>query len=217
MEYEVDLAQYNTYIAQDRNREVDSIIVHHTWRPTVAQYKGIDTVKAVRRYHMETRGWSDNGYHIMFGPDGKLFLCRPILREGAHCLGKNGRSIGVCHIGDFDAVSPVNTEGWHMGILCVALLCQEYGLPASRIYGHRDFANKSCPGDRFPLAEYRQGVTGMMNSRQDVATWAEDAVRWAKQENLMLGYPDGMFHGYDPLTRQELAVVLKRLYDAVKP
>ena len=41
--------------------------------------------------------------------------------------------------------------------------------------------------------------------------WAERAIRWAIQKELMTGYPDGTFRPEQPVTRGELAVILHRL------
>lgn len=41
--------------------------------------------------------------------------------------------------------------------------------------------------------------------------WAEDAIRWCKAHGIMEGYPDGTFLPDKPVTRAELATVLRRL------
>jgi len=47
--------------------------------------------------------------------------------------------------------------------------------------------------------------------QQDVGEWAREAVAWVRKEGLMSGYPDGSFRGGEPVSRQELAVILSRL------
>ena len=44
-----------------------------------------------------------------------------------------------------------------------------------------------------------------------VNSWASDAIRYVKESGLMNGYEDGTFRPDQPLTRAEMAVVLKRL------
>ena len=44
--------------------------------------------------------------------------------------------------------------------------------------------------------------------------WAEDAVRWCLAHELMQGYPDGSFQPDKPVTRAELATVIRRLEHA---
>lgn len=41
--------------------------------------------------------------------------------------------------------------------------------------------------------------------------WAEDAIRWCMGHELLRGYPDGSFGPDKPVTRAELATVLRRL------
>ena len=43
--------------------------------------------------------------------------------------------------------------------------------------------------------------------------WAEESIRWCKEHGLMKGYPDGSFQPDKPVTRAELATVLKRLVE----
>lgn len=43
--------------------------------------------------------------------------------------------------------------------------------------------------------------------------WAEDNIRWCIEHGLMQGYPDGSFQPDKPVTRAELATVLKRFSD----
>lgn len=44
--------------------------------------------------------------------------------------------------------------------------------------------------------------------------WAEKDIRWCMEHGLMQGYPDGSFQPDKPVTRAELAAVLRRLEDA---
>ena len=43
--------------------------------------------------------------------------------------------------------------------------------------------------------------------------WAEKDIRWCVEQGLMRGYPDGSFQPDKPVTRAELAAVLRRLED----
>ena len=43
--------------------------------------------------------------------------------------------------------------------------------------------------------------------------WAEDSIRWCKEHGLMTGYPDGSFKPDNPVTRAEMATILKRLVE----
>ena len=52
---------------------------------------------------------------------------------------------------------------WDSLVVFCAFTCQQYGIPASQIYGHKDFASTQCPGllhDRLP--ELRTAVAGYL-------------------------------------------------------
>ena len=43
--------------------------------------------------------------------------------------------------------------------------------------------------------------------------WAEDDIRWCMEHGFMQGYPDGSFQPDKPVTRAELATVIRRLVE----
>ena len=156
-ERQVSMAQFRAHLDTIKpTRGIREIVVHHTWSPDAAGYRGIETVRAVRRYHVEVRGWSDNGYHVMIGPNGAIFLCRPIERQGAHTAGRNAHSIGVSFIANFDRDEPGSYAGLRAGREVVAALLERFELGATAIRFHREFANKSCPGLMLGLGEFRR-------------------------------------------------------------
>jgi len=166
-ERQVTLAEFQQHLNNVKMpRAINQVIVHHTWSPTAAQYQGISTVAAVRRYHMHVRGWSDNGYHIMIGPPGDLFLCRPLERTGAHCLGHNAHSVGLAFIANFDTEAPGAYAGLEVGYRVVATLLRRFGLSTSAIHFHREFADKTCPGLRLELTAFREEVGKRMNGAE---------------------------------------------------
>jgi hypothetical protein len=139
-------------------RGIDEVVVHHTWSPDASGYRGIATVRGVRRYHMGVRGWSDNGYHVMIGPDGAIFLCRPMERSGAHVAGRNAHTIGVSFVANFDRDEPGEYAGLAAGHAVVAALLERFDLSTRDIRFHREFAAKTCPGLKLGLAQFRRDV-----------------------------------------------------------
>ena len=173
IEQQVSLEQLAVHLrGLNINRVILEEIQHHTWSPTVANYYatgGLACVRGVRRYHMAPppngRGWSDNGYHIMVGPDGAVYLCRPISKSGGHCLGHNSQSIGISLIGNYDTghdAPPEQWPGYRALISTVALVCRRFNIPVNRIYPHSAFADKSCPGTGFAMPRFRQEVQAAM-------------------------------------------------------
>ena len=161
-------------------RGINEIIVHHTWRPTASDYRGIETVRGVRRYHMQVRGWSDNGYHVMIAPDGSIFMCRPLERSGAHTRGRNAHTIGVSFIANFDSEAPRDYKGLPSGIRVIAELVKRFDLSIKNIRFHREFAPKTCPGTKMSMAYLRGEVAGVEASNSS-----------SSAEPMVVTLPDG--------------------------
>ena len=123
-------------------RAIDLIIVHCTATPAGRPVNVAD----VDRWHRE-RGFDGIGYHYLVGLDGTVYPGRDIERAGAHCLGRNARSIGVCYVGGLDSNRrPCDTRTPAQRQALVELLKQLRRLyPGAAIHGHRDFAAKDCP------------------------------------------------------------------------
>jgi hypothetical protein len=154
------MAQFRSHLNEiEVRRGIDEVVVHHTWSPDAGGYRGIATVRGVRRYHMGVRGWSDNGYHVMIGPHGAIFLCRPMERSGAHVAGRNTHTIGVSFIANFDHDEPEEYAGLATGHQVVAALLERFDLTSRDIRFHREFAPKTCPGLKLSLAQFRRDVT----------------------------------------------------------
>lgn len=126
-------------------RKINEIIVHCS-----ATAEGKDfTVEDITRWH-KARGFKTIGYHYVVYRDGSVHAGRPVNEIGAHCLGHNANSIGVCYIGGLatDGKTPKDTRtGAQKEALRNLLkkLVKDYHLPKGSIHGHRDFAAKACP------------------------------------------------------------------------
>lgn len=104
------------------------------------------TVDQLRKDHL-ANGWSDIGYHYYITVDGIIHRCRPISQVGAHCLGHNNTSIGVCYEGGLDSdMHPSDTRtSAQKNSLNKLIFDLKLKYPIKHVYGHRDFAKKSCP------------------------------------------------------------------------
>lgn len=54
---------------------------------------------------MDTKHWNDIGYNFLIGEDGNVYEGRGWDVKGAHSRPYNGKSIGICVIGDFESES----------------------------------------------------------------------------------------------------------------
>ena len=59
------------------------------------------TVERIVQMHKE-RGFNTIGYHYYITKDGVVHKGRPESSTGAHCLGHNDKSIGICYEGGLD-------------------------------------------------------------------------------------------------------------------
>ena len=140
-------------------RQINEIIIH-----CAATREGRDfTVEDITRWH-KARGFATIGYHYVIYRDGSIHEGRPLEQIGAHCVGHNKHSIGICYIGGCasDGKTPKDTRTPEQKEALLALLRRlKARFPNATIHGHRDFAAKACPSyDAF--REYRQLALAIM-------------------------------------------------------
>lgn len=124
-------------------RKINEIIVHCAATPDGKNFKAAD----IDRWHRE-RKMKCIGYHYVVDLDGTVEPGRPESEIGAHCLGHNQYSIGVCYVGGLaaDGRTPKDTRTAAQKEALFALLKKlRAKYPKASIHGHRDFAAKACP------------------------------------------------------------------------
>ena len=87
------------------------------------------------------------GYQYWIDPSGNITQCRHDLEEGAHTLGLNKNSIGICCEGNFNTKLPTQVQLNSLKQL-IDKKKSEYGIKNSNVEGHRFFSNKDCPGHK---------------------------------------------------------------------
>jgi N-acetyl-anhydromuramyl-L-alanine amidase AmpD len=162
------------------------IVIHHSLSPD-GQTRDWD---AIRKYHMSfryqgdiiteqtyeeyknagktaglERPWKDIAYHIGIEEVAGVLAVqkgRPIGAIGAHALGFNDCSIGVCVVGNFDKEAPTESRLFLLGSVCRDLQSL-YGIVWDHVIGHRETftirgvpVEKSCPGAQFDLVKFRE-------------------------------------------------------------
>lgn len=153
----------------------NKIIVHHTAFPNSTDYSqahAFANSRDIQNLHMDTNGWIDSGQHftnsrggwLTEGRHGSLYalLHGQTMVQGAHCVGQNSQAIGIENEGTYLDVQPPQAL-WDSLVTFCAFTCGQYAIPATEIYGHKDFNNTQCPGllhDRLP--ELRSAVAALL-------------------------------------------------------
>ncbi len=123
-------------------RKINKIIIHCSATPEGRPV----SVKDIDRWHRE-RGFSEIGYHWVVCLDGHMWPGRDEEIPGAHTVGQNANSIGVCYIGGVDKnmkAKDTRTEYQKVGLrMLVQDLLKKY--PGATVHGHNEFAAKACP------------------------------------------------------------------------
>lgn len=132
-------------------RQAGEVIVHHFWKPNLADVVSADeeaeVVRNVERVHVEDNGWSAFGYHFVIFQSGRIYEGRGWGREGGHTQGRNEDSIAIVFAVDGDTTE-LSEEAWEAAEGLVALgVARGHLTEDVRISGHNDHAEKSCPGE----------------------------------------------------------------------
>lgn len=117
-------------------KTIDAIILHCS-----ATRAGMDVrASDIDKWHREL-GWKMIGYNYVIDLDGTVEKGRPLTMSGAHCLGYNDHSIGICYIGGLDSLgNPLDTRTYEQKKAMhelVQRLLDEYPT-ITKILGHRD-------------------------------------------------------------------------------
>lgn len=141
------------------------VITHH------ALSRKDHTVKDVDNWHRERwpgfvsrSGWHV-GYHYVIETNGTVTQTRAHEEEGAHTLGMNRSSIGVCFMGNFDLHYPSSEQIEAWDTLYRKLQAEFPGIPTKP---HRAYAPyKSCHGKLLP-DDYFAGQSVRLRKIEDL-------------------------------------------------
>lgn len=132
-------------------RPINEIVVHcAATRPDLFDGKSLEyKIEQITAWH-KARNFRTIGYHYVIDRDGRVLPGRPVDEIGAHVLGRNGKSIGICLWGGYgggkhDAFLGNFTAAQDLALRqLIASLQAKYG-PGMHLSGHHEYANKACP------------------------------------------------------------------------
>jgi N-acetyl-anhydromuramyl-L-alanine amidase AmpD len=135
------------------------IVLHHS----AAE---LGCLASIDRYHRETKGWDECGYHFVIGNgsesgDGEIEVGGRWRQQkhGAHTkhpdhVEYNEAGIGICLVGDCDR-QPPSAKQVAAARALVAYLQEQYGVSSNRVTTHGDLVGNrtECPGSHFPFEQ----------------------------------------------------------------
>ena len=145
-----------------------------SWKAIIIHHSGTKDGDAAifDKWHREGNHWEGVGYDFVIGNgtdsgDGQVEVTFRWTNQqpGAHCGGTAGNwanidGIGICLVGNFDNTQPSHMQMQSL-IRLVRFLQNRYGIPKSRIYGHKTTPGAhetECPGRNFPMAKLKSAL-----------------------------------------------------------
>lgn len=155
-------------------RRIDALHVHHTWRPRHRDFRGIATIEAMRRFHVQQMGMSDIAQHLSIDPLGGIWTGRSFDRPPGSARGHNGDArqgpFMIELIGDFDhGQDPFDGEQKRIAQAVVAAVLRKSGLDERAVRFHAEFSERTCPGSGLDLATFRGEIKALLASRTRTA------------------------------------------------
>ena len=123
------------------------LIVHHSGGTDADPLADTShhTAEMIKTWHL-AKGWDDIGYNWVIEKTGKIVKGRDEKIAGAHTIGWNTMSIGVCLSGNFDATLPTPEQISSFKKLYLELKERYPVLEPDKVFPHRKFAQKTCYG-----------------------------------------------------------------------
>ena len=190
-----DSIDINKYKEGDDVNNPQQIVVHHSATKDGVVYNDFDSIK---QGHIN-KGYRDIGYHYVIEyVDNKVVVHKGRAENevGAHTIGFNTSSIGICVIGNYMNESPSEAILNTLVDLIKDIRSRYGNIPVG---GHRDYNATSCPGDSFPMNRLQQLLTQEVNvmlnfkDKDQISDYAKAHVERAIDFGIMNGIGDNLF------------------------
>lgn len=196
---------------------------HHTYIPTLAQWKGMESLLAIFRYY-ERKGWRKGvGPHV-FVADNGIYIATHPRHDGIGVAGFNHRVIHIECIGNFDN-KPLGGQQLENLYVLNRALAKNPGIPINRSkhFFHRDKSPKSCPGKANTKELLIDKSIAKPKPKEEPKVkdykgrWSEPFIDEIIRLGIMKGYADGTFRPATNVTREELAKVIYETIKLINP
>ncbi len=131
-------------------RDVWRVDLHHTWFPTHADYRGLDSMERMRRFHVCNRGFEDIAQHVTIAPDGVVWSGRCWNRTPASVgCGMNVGAFMIEMVGNFDrGFDRLHGAQLESTLAVIDAVQVHFHLPVYSLLFHREVpqTDKTCPG-----------------------------------------------------------------------
>ncbi|HEX8693113.1 MAG TPA: peptidoglycan recognition family protein, partial [Longimicrobium sp.] len=146
-------------------RKVTGVHMHHTWKPTQADYRGLSTIEGMWKFHTQNNGWSDIAQHVSIAPDGTIWTGRDWNVTPASATGFSSGAFMFETIGNFDVGhETLAGEQLRAVVEVIARVQIKHKLPLESLHFHREFTDqKTCPGNGLRKAD----VLALVRARRD--------------------------------------------------
>ena len=181
-----------------------------------------NVVKASAHYFVDDLGWMqsvDDGDTAWSVGTAGIYV-----QKHPDCRNENSISIELCcrYAAGQYAFSPKTVRN---AARLTRLLMTKYGIPMENVLRHYDVVSKRCPApwvdDESQWLAFRKRLEeeldmtktellSLAGTGDHPSDWAREAAQWAKQTGLAVGDGEGNFGWQQPITREALAVMLRR-------
>lgn len=156
------------------------------WHTAAHGKNGVDydtTAAQIDQWH-RGQGWHCIGYHYVIRKGGAIETGRAEDQEGAHVLGLNTESIGICFSGHGDIAGHTQAQR-AAGLQLTRELMARYNISVQCVIGHREVnalvqagiltsnchVSKSCPGTRVDM----DAVRAQLKTPAEVLKFSDEA------------------------------------------
>lgn len=168
---QIDHQQLAALVSRPPARRISGVHLHHSWRPAHVDWRGQETIEAIRRFHIDVLGWDDIGQHLSIGPDGTLWTGRDRDAPPASASGHNGSMqegpLMIVLIGDFDlgrdSFDGAQAQSTYAAMAAI-LTAYQLAPEALRFFSEFNPA-KTSPGTSLGLVDFRAEVKKTMTGR----------------------------------------------------